>query len=218
MKESEWIQTKIDLDTVDWRGTSIHLKEVPAIKNAKTGKIRLYPEQVSLCEIESLVGQYKLNPRDAVTLLTLYAKPGIFEQGYLHTRYHMNKTLFYIWKELENKGLGEAFPHDEFEAAPKGPVPKNLESDLQHLRDRELVSLKMHRWGTGPKDESKVTELTPKGLAVAKEIWERIGEPFKKTIILIKERIFPLDPKTIRERVHRDYPQYKKTYVELDTE
>jgi len=97
-------------------------------------------------------------------------------------------------------------------------VPKNLESDLQHLRDRELVSLKMHRWGTGPKDESKVTELTPKGLAVAKEIWERIGEPFKKTIILIKERIFPLDPKTIRERVHRDYPQYKKTYVELDTE
>lgn len=218
MKESEWIPTRIDLDTVDERGNPIHLKQVPAVKNAKTGKVRLYPAQVSLFETESLARQHGLEPRDIVTLLTLYAKPGTFKGGYLHTRYHMNKTLFYIWKDLENIGLGEAFPRDEFEAALRGPVPKNLESDLKRLSGKGLVSLRMHRWGPGPKDESKVTELTPEGLIMTKEIWNRVGEPFKKTIIRIKERIFPLDPKTIRDRVHRDYPEYKKTYVELDTE
>jgi len=125
----------------------------------------------------------------------------------------MNKTLFYIWKELEKIGLADAFPRDEFEAGPKGPIPKNLESDLERLRDKGLVSLKI-----GPKDAYEITELTPDGLVLAKEIWGRTEEPFKRTILLIKERIFPLDTKTIRDRVHRDYPEYKKTYVELDTE
>jgi len=216
--ESRWIPTKTDLDTVDWRGNPIHLRDVPAIKNVKTGKIRLYPAQVSLFEKENLAKQNGLEPRDIVTLLTLYAKPGTFKEGYLHTRYHMNKTLFYIWKELESIGLGDAFPRDEFEAAHRGPVPRNLEPDLERLKANGLVLLSMQRWGTGPKDQSKVTELTPEGMVLAKEIWKKVEEPFKKKILLIKERIFPLDPKTLRERVHRDYPEYRKTYTELDTE
>lgn len=71
MKESEWIPTKIDLDTIDGRGNPIHLKDVPAIKNGKTGKVRLYPAQVSLSEKESLARQHGLEPRDIVTLLTV---------------------------------------------------------------------------------------------------------------------------------------------------
>jgi hypothetical protein len=112
--ELEWMPTRVELDTVDWRGNPIHLKEVPAIVNAKSGKIRLYPAQVSMAEYEALAKKYDLEPRDVVTLLTLCAKPGVFKEGSLPTRYHMNKTLFYIWKELEKKGLAEAFPHDTF--------------------------------------------------------------------------------------------------------
>jgi hypothetical protein len=151
-------------------------------------------------------------------LLTLYVKPGAFKSGYVQTRYHLNKTLFYVWKELERTGLGEAFPRDQFEAKPRGPVPANLEADSLRLKEKGLVSTSMYRWGKERKQQSVVTELTPAGMDMAKRLWDSVGEPFKKTILLVKERIFPLDPKTIRERVHREFPEYKKTYTELDTD
>ena len=218
MNEPEWIDTKVELDVVDWRGNPVHLKDVPAIKNRETGKVRLYPSQVSRAEIESYAKDFGLEARDVMLMLTLYAKPGAFKQGYLHTGYHLNKTLFYIWKDLEKQGLGDALPHDEFVAAHRGPVPKNLKADDERLQQRGLVSTRFNRWGPGPKDQSIVTELTSSGTEIAKQLWERVAEPFKLSTIRIKERIFPLDPKTIRERVHRDFPQYKKTYVELDTD
>lgn len=216
--ENEWLPTKIELDTLDWRGNPIHLKDVPAIMNAKTGKVRLYPAQVSLAEYEALAKKYDLKPRDIATLLTLYVKPGVFKEGSLPTRYHVNKTLFYIWKELGKKGLGEVFPHDNFVAFPRGPVPEHLESDQDRLGSKGLVSSSFQPWGPNPKDQSVLIELTPSGMQVATALLSAVADPFKETILRIKERIFPLDPKTIRERVHRDYPEYKKTYTELDTD
>lgn len=218
MNELQWIDTKVDLDIVDWRGNPVHLKDVPAIKNAKTGKVRLYPSRVSRAEIETYAKEFGLEARDVALMLTLFAKPGAFKEGYLPTGYHLNKTLFYIWKDLESQGLGDAFPRDEFVAADRGPVPKNLKSDGERLQERGLVSIQFHRWGPRPKDQSIVTELTPSGTEIAKQLWEKVAEPFKLSSIRIKERIFPLDPKSLRERVHRDFPEYKKTYVELDTE
>jgi hypothetical protein len=217
-KGVQWEETKTDLDTVDWRGHSIHLKDVPALKNTKTGKIRLYPEQVSNAEIGFYAKQFGIEPRDVPLLLTLYAKPGAFKGGYVQTRYHLNKTLFYIWKELERVGLGDAFPRDQFEAMPRGPVPTDLKLDTERLQAKGLVSTSMYRWGKEQKQQSVVTELTPEGLEIAKRLWDSVGDPFKKTILLIKERIFPLNPKTIRDRVHREFPEYKKTYTELDTD
>jgi hypothetical protein len=126
--------------------------------------------------------------------------------------------LFYIWKELERTGLGDAFPRDQFEAKPRGPVPTNLVADSERLKQKGLVSISMHRWGKEQKQQSIITELTPTGKDIAKHLWESVGEPFKKTIIRTKERIFPLDPKTIRERVHREFPEFKKTYTDLDTD
>ncbi len=217
-REAQWIETTTDLDTVDWRGHSIHLRDVPALKNASTGKIRLYPAQVSNAEIASYAKKFGLEPRDVELLLTLYVKPGAFKGGYVHTRYHLNKTLFYIWKELEQIGLGDAFPRDQFEAKPRGPVPVNLEADSERLKQNGLVQTSMYRWGKGAREQSIVTELTPVGMDIAKHLWGNVGEPFKKVIVRTKERIFPLDPKTIRDRVHRDFPAYKKTYTELDTD
>jgi len=217
-RETQWIETRTELDVVDWRGHSIHLRDVPAIKNTSTGKIRLYPAQVSNAEIEFYAKQFGLESRDVALLLTLYVKPGAFKSGCIHTRYHLNKTLFYIWKELEHIGLGDAFPRDQFEAKPRGPVPMNLAADSERLKQKGLVSTSMHRWGKEPKQQSVLTELTPAGMDIAKRLWNSVGEPFKKTIARTKERIFPLEPKTIRERVHREFPEYKKTYTELDTD
>jgi len=201
------------MDAVDWRGNTIHLKGVPALRNEKTGKIRVYPSEVSKAEMRSLAQQYSLEPRDVALLLLLYAKPGHFEKGKMYYKYHVNKSLFYLWKELEKEGLGDAFPLDEFEAADRGPIPKNLEDDLKRLEEKRIISSKWRE-----KRASKITELTPQGLAVAEKLWNEVAEPLRKTILKIKETIFALDPKTIRDRVHRDYPEYKKTYIKEDTD
>ncbi len=217
--EKEWDKTTTDVMSVDWKGNSIHLKNVPAIRNPDTGKVRVYPSDVSNAEIRTIAEAHELEARDVPTLLTVLVKPGSFKEGQLHHQYRLNKTLFYLWKELEKEGLGEAFPHDEFIAARRGPVPKNLEGDLKRLQDRGMVSLTYKQWGTGPESrKSAIIELTNKGTQLAKEIWSEIGDPFKTATRKVKERYFPLDKKTIRERVHRDFPEYRKTYIELDTD
>ncbi len=214
--EGNWIPIAIDMDSVDWRGNTIHLKDVPAIKNVKTGRIRVYPSDVATAEFRMLAAQYDLEPRDIAWLMMLFVKPGVFKEGQVHYKYHLNKMLFYQWQKMVHLDIGETFPHDEFEPAPRGPVPKNLSDDLKRLEKKGMVTLKYKPWGKHPKQASLLTELTPFGLSIAEKLWTVLPEPFKEVTLKVKEVIFPLDPETIRKRVHRDYPEYKETYVELD--
>lgn len=214
--ENQWKETKIDLKTVDWRGNTIHLKNVPAIKNKKTGRVCVYPTEVAKAEIRMLAEQYSLKPRDVPLLLILFAKPGPFQEGYVQYKYQINKMLFYQWKEMQKQGLAETFPHDEFEAAPRGPVPKNLGDDLKRLEKKGIVSLSYKKWGKGPKEASLETTLTPSGIKIAAKLAGQVPEPLKEVTTEVKKQLFPLDPKTIREKVHREFPEYQKTYTELD--
>lgn len=214
--ESQWEETQVDLNTVDWRGRTIRLRNVPAIKNKKTGKVCVYPRDVAKAEISMLAEQYDLESRDVSLLLILLAKPGPFERGKVFYKYHLNKMLFYQWKEMQKQGFGETFPHYEFEAAPRGPVPKNLGEDLERLEEKGIVSLSYEKWGQGPKEASLITRLTPDGLRIAAKLAGQVPEPLKEVTVEVKNQLFPLDPITIRERVHEEYPEYKKTYVELD--
>lgn len=218
MKELEnlWLETRIDIDTVDWRGNPIHLKGVPAIKNAKTGKVRVYPSEVAKAEIKMLAEQQSLEPRDVALLAILYVKPGPFKEGEVHYKYHLNKMLFYLWKNMEKEHLGETYPRHEFVPARRGPIPKNLTNDLKRLEKKGIISLSWYKWGKDPKQASLITELTPSGLAIAEKLWNQIFGPFREITLKTKEQIFPLDPKTIQKKVHREFPEYKKMYVELD--
>jgi DNA-binding HxlR family transcriptional regulator len=216
METVQWSKTKIDMDSIDWRGKIIHLKNVPAIKNEKTGKIRVYPTDVAKAEFAMLAGKHDLEPRDVALLLMLRAKPGPFEEGQVHYKYHLNKMLFYQWKKLENLDLGETYPHDEFEPAIRGPVPKNLSDDLKRLEKQGLVKLEHKQWGKSPKQASLKTELTTEGMSIAEELWQHVPDPFKEVTLKTKGDLFPLDPDTIRDKVHEEYPEYKKVYVELD--
>ena len=214
--ESQWEETKIDLNTVDWRGNTIHLKNVPAIKNKKTGRICVYPTEVAKAEIRMLAEQHNLESRDVPLLLILFAKPGPFQEGYVQYKYQINKMLFYQWKEMQKQGLGETFPYDEFEAAPRGPVPKNLGDDLKRLEKKGIVSLSYKKWGKGPKEASLETTLTSSGIKIATKLAGKTPEPLKEVSAEVKKQLFPLDPLTIREKVHQEYPEYRKTYVKLD--
>jgi len=216
--ETEWIKVQTEVDTYDWKGHPIHLQDVPALKNPKTGKIRIYPYEVARAELAAYAKAHGLEPRDIATLLMLYAKPGPFPGGIQPLRYRLNKSLFYQWKENEKHLLGESLPRDNFVAAPRGPIPENLNGDLDRMKQLGIVDLKFIKWGEGELNKSMTIMLTEKGTEIAKSLWNKVPEPFLKVTLKVKERIFPLDSKTIRERVHREYPDYKLTYTELDTD
>jgi hypothetical protein len=215
-----WVETTVpELDTKDWRGETIRLKDAPAIKNTKTGKIGFDPIQLTYAQMVQIAKDLGVEPRDIPLLLTLNAKPPrFFKESKLYARYHLNKTLFYVWKALEKQGLADALPRDEFGAARAGPVPKNLKADASRLEQMDIVKVERHEWGEGPNKTSTLTTLTEKGAKLSAELAERVGEPFISIIAREKQDIFILDPETLKERVHRDFSEYRKTYTELDQE
>ena len=213
--ESEWVETVTDVKTVNWRGEPIHLIGVRALKHRKTGRVRIYPFDVAKAEIKTIADRFDLFPRDVGSLLMIFAKPGPFKEGEVLYKYHIQKLLFYLWKELGNRGYGESLPRDEFISARNGPVPKHVNDDLGRLEERGLIKTRPQKWDNYI---SKRIILTDEGLRLAGEIWEIVPMPYKEVIKKVKERIYPLDPETVRHLVHKEYPEYQDTYIENDIE
>ena len=161
-----------------------------------------------------LAAELGIKPRQVPLILLFHAQPGVFQRGFLVNKYKLNKMLFYQWKMLEKMGLGEGFIHDEFIPEKNGPVPKSLFEDLDDLRDKGLIKL------SGGKKERKPVEavLTLEGEHLATKTWCSVAEPYREISTDVKNMIFPLDPKTVKEKVHAEYPEFRKVYVEEDHE
>lgn len=213
--KNEWVETVTEIDTVDWRGNPIHLTGVRALKNPKTGKIRVFPYDVAKAEIREIAKRFGILPRDVGSFLILLAKPGIFMGGEVLYKYHLQKLLFYLWKELEKNGYAESLPRDDFIAARNGPIPKHLDNDLKRFEDNNWIKTRYEKWNG---NQSKRIILTEDGLRLTKELWRTIPEPYKIVALKIKERIYPLNPERVRHLVHKEYPEYKDTYIENDVE
>ena len=213
--ESKWIDTTIEMDTVNWRGEPIRLKEVKALKNRKTGALRVYPYEVAQAEVKQIAEKSGVLDRDVGSLLMILAKPGCFQEGDLFFKYHLQKMLFYLWKELDNYGYGEALPRDDFIGAENGPVPEHMGEDLKRFERDNLIRTKYEKRNNG---KSKRITLTEKGMTLAKELWFDLPDPYKEVALKVKGTIFPLSPAEVRHKVHKEYPEYKDTYVENDIE
>ena len=213
--ETEWIETETEIDTVDWRGNPIHLIGVRALKNSKTGRIRVYPYDIAKAEVRDIAKKFGIEPRDVGAFLLILAKPGPFKGGEVLYKYHLQKLLFYLWKDLGKSGYGEALTREDFLAAATGPVPKNLDEDLENFKKKNWIEIRPHRWNN---HTSKRIILTKEGLQLTKELWDSIPDPYKEVAQKVKERIYPLDPETIRHLVHKEYPEYRDTYIENDVE
>lgn len=216
--ENVWVKTETDVEAYDWQEKPIVLKGIPAIKNKETGQVRVFPSEVAKAEISLLAKERDLAPRDVALLTLIYVKPGPFTEGKIHCKYHLNKMLFYQWVNMGRRYLGEAFPHDEFRSAPAGPIPNSLWDDLRRLEKKGLVILKHKQWGKTEKEASLCMELTEEGSVLTEELWKDTPPDFKEVTLKTKKDIFPLDPATIKEKVHREFPEYRKTYTELDQE
>ena len=204
--------------TVSWDNKPIHF-DVPAIRNTKTGKIRVRLEDVARTELEELAKAHGIEPRDIPILLILKAQMGGFvNKEDVQFQYHLNKILFYQWKRMEEIGLGETFPHDKFERADRGPVPSNINGDLERLAQNGLISVERHRWGIRPRDESKQIKLTSKGSELASELLKRTPEDLLITTAEVKTMIGILTPASVKEKVHKEFPEFRTTYTAEDSD
>jgi hypothetical protein len=115
----------------------------------------------------------------------------------------------------------DAVPIDKFIGAENGPVPQNMNNDLKRLEEYGLIRTKNEKWkeeSTNTIQTSKRILLTRKGLEVSNEIWRKLPEPFKKTALAVKKRLYPKSPEEVRHLVHKEFPEYIATYIKNDIE
>lgn len=216
--QKKWIETEIDVETVDWKGEPLKVVNVKALKNSKTGAIRVYPFEIAKAEVKQIAECYGILPRDAAALMLMFSKPGPFKEGEVLYKYHLQKLLFYLSKYLETFGYGDSLPIDHFIKAKNGPVPENLNDDLQRFEKKGLIKIKLEKWRQGTSRPSKRITLTEEGTKIASALWNDLPNPYKEIAIKVKERIYPLDPESVRHVVHKEYPEYRDTYIENDIE
>lgn len=218
--EQKWIEVETTIDTVNWKGKPIQVQKVKAYKDPKTGEFLVYPSEVSKAMINQMTEEIGIHPRDAATLLMLCVKPGNFNEGDIFYKYHLQKMMFYLWKNLEKSFL-DAVPIDKFIGAANGPIPQNMNDDLGRLEQYGLIRTKYQKWkeeSTNTIQTSKRIILTSKGSEVAKEICRNIPEPFKRTALAVKKKIYPKNPDEVRHLVHKEFPEYTDTYIKNDIE
>lgn len=204
----------MDLDSVDRRGEPIIIRNTPCVRDAN-GEVYLDPDEVMKARLKGFAEVTGIEDRDIWLFLLLYAKLGPFQRGDIFRKYKLNKMLFYISKEMEKEGFKNATVHDEFEADKRGPVPENLWNDLERLHDQGLINCSNE--GKNVKQPVEVT-LTKEGEEIAKQLWNDFPDIILEDITKVKEWIFPLTDEQLKERVHKDYPEYISTYIENDSE
>lgn len=217
--EQKWIEIETKIDTVNWRGEPIEVRGVKAFKNPKTQEVMVYPSEVAKAEVNQVAEELGICPRDIGTLLMLRAKPGNFNEGDVFYKYHLQKMMFYLWKSLE-KVYGDSLLLDRFLPAENGPVPEHLDEDLQRFEKNKLIRLKCRTWkdASGDTITSKWIMLTDGGKEIAEQLWHRMPEPYEDVALLVKKRLYPLDPDQVRHLVHKEFPEYKNSYKKNDIE
>lgn len=217
--ENTWIEIETTIDAVNWKGEPIQVANVKAFKDPKSNAIMIDPSEVAKAEINQIAKQLNICPRDVATFLMILTKPGIFNEGDVFYKYHLQKMMFYMWKAIDCE-FGDSLPLDNFIAAENGPVPEHLDEDLKRFEECGLVTIKSEKWQDASKKTvtSKRIILTADGTKIAKELECALPEPYEKIAKGVKERLYPLDPDSVRHLVHKEFPEYRDSYVKNDIE
>jgi len=210
----EWVRT--DVDVLLDSGISVHVEGVEAAKDEATGDLYFDPISALAQYYDGLAKAAGLQePRDAALLSILVAPIGGMEVSWILRKYGLNKMLFYQWDRAAKQGLGTAFPHDEFVAERKGPVPAHIEEDLTRLEKAGLLKITRHDPGE-KKHQPWIIELTGMGKESARKFFDGTETWFRRTTIGTKKDLILLDPAKLQARVHSEFPRLKRKYVEVD--
>jgi hypothetical protein len=212
----ELVPIRADIDLLLDSGVKVKVRGVDAARNPRTRQIYFDPVSALLRYYNWTAREAGLEQaRDAALLSLLVAPIGGVEVPWVLTKYRLNKMLFYQWQRALAVGLGEAFPHDEFVAERKGPVPVHIEEDLERLESDGLIRITRHD-PEAEKHEPWVIELTELGKERGRKFLDTSETWFRRATIGTKRDLLLLNPAKLRARVHSEYPKYRRKYVEVD--
>lgn len=209
--EERWISILSEVDTVNDSGNPLHLVGVKALQHVETREIVFRPHDIAQAEIEALAKRHGLKEaRDVSTFLILFANPseGMIKGGDILYKYHLQKTLFYLWKGLDDAGLPDVMPRDEFMPAANGPMPVHLDEDLDRFIDQGLIDIRLKDWNPEYERLMKHILLLDDGLSLAKNIWIESPTDYSSMALWAKKLIYPMSPHQVRELVHSKYPEF----------
>lgn len=213
-KKLDWVARKVDVESVDWERRRIVLEKVPAEFNEEKNITRVDIDEVIKAEQKFIARENGLDPRELQVLWLIYPDSRFFRGGYIEQKFRFNKMLFYLWKRMDKEGYANAFIHDDFSSGRAGPIPIHLKDFLKDLEKKEIIKV---RWAERP-GESLRCQLTKLGEKIAKTIWNKTPSDIKEIVRKTKGELFLIDATQLKEKVHKEYPEYKRTYIELDKE
>jgi hypothetical protein len=208
--------------------------EVPIVTDEDSGEELVTHADILKAEQHRISKKYNLSTYNMFELLTLWAPVKSRING-IKQKFRFNKILFYIGKRIEKEYTSDGLEFDEMNACRSGPIPKHLKDDIIALEQQKLVNVHIERdqkkipnsqqnWQKmmTPQGGSCVVKLTPMGEKTAKNLWADVeiefGDELLKIIQKTKEQLLFLDTNALREKVHKDYPEMKKDYIEDDNE
>jgi DNA-binding PadR family transcriptional regulator len=208
-----WVPITTDFETVDAGGAVRVLHDVPAQSCVECGRIRISPDDVLRAEQVESAQKEGVTALESNVLLYVYADVPVVTKGAreLREKYRLNKMLFYQWAELSKIGLGQSRIHDNFLNDVRGPVPEHLDDTCKSLEAKGLLDV---QWGGRVAKRPYIYRLTPKGEKAAKALWNMTPEPVRESITKSKTELYLLDRFAIRDKVHAEYPQFKKSFTE----
>jgi DNA-binding PadR family transcriptional regulator len=212
--KENWVTENEEIFTVNWKGEEIKLDGVPLKKNNETGEVLVNIDDVIKAEQEHHTKNIGIKSFEIYPLLLLYAKLRFYPHGIIEKGYRLRKMIFYLQKRLEKNIYEKSFIFDEIVPARAGPTPKNIKETIENLAKMGLID---YTWENDPKISAKFT-LTGKGEEIAKDLWRKTPDDIKMEILNVKEEIHLISSDALKHKVHAEYPEYKKTYTDLDTD
>ncbi len=211
------------------------LRDIPIYKDKDTGRDLITLSDVIKAEQMRLAKKYKINIYNIYELSLLYAD--VKQRGkIIKEKYRFNKMLFYLWKELEYLYGEKVLIFDNMGSAGQGPIPTSLANDLISLQDQSLVDVFLlenakkipeskAKWKQLKKEKkaegirpSLACSLTNKGEELAKTIWVDLDSEMREIILKIKEKFYFMKTAEFKEKVHKEFPEYRNTYSKEDRE
>lgn len=218
----------------DNEGEKIDLEEVPIIQEGKKGEEFFSFADILRAEQKRVAKKFNLSINNVIELLTLYAPVRSKIKG-IKQKFRFNKIIFYIGEGIKKEFGENILKHDSIYAAGAGPIPEHLTDNIKSLNEKGLIHTYIdHNNKKIPKSDQNYDELmkkgagsgvvilTEKGEKLTEELWiemdKSFGDEFLDIITKTKEKIIYMDTEQLKEKVHSEYPVWKKDYTKNDTE
>lgn len=219
-------QTNIEI--LDGNNERAELEGIPLYKEEDTeDELYLFSDLIKADE-RRIAKKYEISEYNIFELALLYADVKQRKKA-IRQKFRFNKMLFYIKKKFEEEYGEDSFIFDKMGQARAGPIPVHLGDDIKDLNEKRYIEIYLVDDGKKVSGSKKNWEklkstasieciLTRKGHRVAKNIWKELDMRMKEIIIEVKEDLMYIDTELLMQKVHEEYPEYRKNYTENDKE